>query len=96
MVGALKGKPWIFAVAALTALLLLYLIGGSENAYVPSLSSIRKSPNSLPTYPAVCEQPLNGTAWDFVSERDERNLGLTDEQCQVCLVHPGSARALLT
>lgn len=83
MVGALKGRPWIIAVAALTAVILLYLVTWNGNTYVPSLPSIHKSSHTLPTYPAVCEQPLNGSAWEFVTERDERNLGLTDEQCQV-------------
>lgn len=76
------------AAAALTAIVLFYLLIPTDTL----LSPTRILPHSLPTYPAVCEQPLNSTGWDFVSERDERNLGLTDEQCQVCLISTGHDR----
>jgi hypothetical protein len=81
MSGALRSKPWVIAATALAILSLFYL-AIPANTYVPSLASLHK-PRPHPAYPTVCEQPLNGSAWDYDPERDERNLGLTDEQCQV-------------
>lgn len=70
MLSAWKGKPWVIGLAALLTLVFFY-VALSENSYVPSLSS---------TVPKL--RPTNG-AWEFVTERDERNLGLSEEQCQV-------------
>lgn len=95
MVGAVKGKPWIIAVAALATLLLFYLAVPADNPYVPSLSSLRK-PRPQPADHYAYEQPVNGTTWEFVSERDERNLGLTEEQCQVCLASIDNSLISLT
>lgn len=92
MVGLLKGRPWVVAAAALTAIFVFYLLIPSDTLPSPS----RILPYSRPTYPEVCEQPLNNGSWEFVSERDERNLGLTDEQCQVRLISADSNRISLT
>jgi hypothetical protein len=85
MVGALKGKFWVIAAAALTVLFLFYFVIPAENSSVSIWSSVYKLPHPLPAHLTACEQPLNGTVWEFVSERDKRNLRLTDEQCQVGL-----------
>jgi hypothetical protein len=74
MLGTLKGKPLIFGLAAFL-LLVLFFVGLSKKDYVPSFTT---------------KEPLRPTsgAWEFVTERDERNLGLSEEQCQVSCVHP--------
>lgn len=73
MLSTLKGKPLVIGLAAFLTLVLFY-IGLSKKDYVPSFT--QKAP------PAPSLQPTTGT-WDFVTERDERNLGLSEEQCQV-------------
>ena len=100
MVIALRAKPFIISAATLAALLLLYLgLQAADTPYVPKVSSLPKihhnnSPPSEPARPVVFEQPLNGTAWEFDSERDERNLGLTDEQCEVLGTPPVTSTKL--
>lgn len=70
MLGVLRGKPWVIGLASFLTLILFY-VALSEKQYVPSFSS---SVQKL--------RPTTGS-WEFVTERDERNLGLTEEQCQV-------------
>jgi hypothetical protein len=68
MLGTLKGKPALYGLVAFV-LLVLFFVGISHKDYVPSFT---KTPL----------RPTSGS-WDFVSERDQKNLGLSEEQCQV-------------
>ena len=70
MLGTLKGKPALYASAAFV-LLVLFFIGLSNKEYVPSFTKATSA--SLPV----------SDAWSFVPERDERNLGLSNDQCDV-------------
>lgn len=94
MLAAFRGKALTVGVASVLTIILIYL-ALQESEYSPTKlasnfgyvaptgekdTSTPVAPDTTHTHAPVA---TNSTEWEFIWERDERNLGLSDEQCQV-------------
>lgn len=98
MLAAFRGKALTVGVASVLTVILIYL-ALQESEYSPTKlasnfgyvastgekESAGEKDTSTPAAPVTTHAPVatNSTEWEFIWERDERNLGLSEEQCQV-------------
>lgn len=85
MLAIARNRPWVLGLATVLTLVLLYIVF-TDDPYISSLttrpfhaSTATTSPSSPPPPP---KEPSSPRGWQFDAARDERNLGLTEEQCQ--------------
>ncbi|KAI1252836.1 hypothetical protein MGN70_005042 [Eutypa lata] len=97
MLAAFRGKALTVGVASVLTVILIYL-ALQESEYSPTKlasnfgyvastgekESAGEKDTSTPAAPVTTHAPVatNSTEWEFIWERDERNLGLSEEQCQ--------------
>lgn len=89
MLAAFRGKALTIGVASVLTIILIYL-ATQESEYSPTklasnfgyVGSTGEKDTHGPTS-THAPIPANSSEWEFIWERDERNLGLSEEQCQV-------------